>query len=80
LSNLIISGQLSREIALEEIVKPSYDQEKKDELISFVLKKLGFSEEEFLKIINAPNKTFRDYPSRAKLFRWILNLKKLLRN
>jgi len=59
-SALIRSGQMTREEAVEEIYKPyPYNQED----IDFVIKKLGFSEEEWENIMIAPRKTFKDYPT-----------------
>jgi N-acetyl sugar amidotransferase len=47
LSNLILSGQITREQALEEIKKPVCDPKILDEDKTYLLKKLGFSESEF---------------------------------
>jgi len=47
LSNLIFSGQLTKEQALEEIKKPIYPPGMLEIDKIFVLKKLGFSEQEF---------------------------------
>ena len=67
LSTLICSGQITREEALTEILKPSYsdkDMEQQDK--EFVLKKFGLSEKEFEDIMNAPTKLFKDYPNNFK--------------
>lgn len=52
LSNLICSGQIDRNFALEELEKPMYDP--RELLIDkeFVVKKLGFSMDEFDSIMN----------------------------
>lgn len=54
LSNLICSGQITREEALQEIKKPPYES---DELLKedreYVIKKLGLDEEEFVKIMKS---------------------------
>ena len=47
LSNLIFSGQISREQALQEMRHPIYDPKQLAEDKVFALKKLGFSESEF---------------------------------
>ncbi len=54
LSNLIWSGQLNREEALEILNQPTYDDEKQFEDKQYFLKKLGISEEEFEKILKSP--------------------------
>ncbi|MBL4716755.1 MAG: hypothetical protein COC01_09945 [Bacteroidetes bacterium] len=35
----------------------------KEELIEYVIKKLGFTQEEFDQIMSAPLKTYHDYPT-----------------
>ncbi len=54
LSNLIFSGQISREEALEQLKKPIYPPEQLAIDKPFVLKKLGFSEAEFEAYMSAP--------------------------
>jgi hypothetical protein len=54
LSNLIFSGQMTKEEALEELKNPIYNQELLLIDKPFVLKKLGFTEEEFENYIKAP--------------------------
>lgn len=54
LSNLIFSGQMTREKALEELKKPIYPPEQLAVDKPFVLKKLGFTEDGFDAYMNAP--------------------------
>jgi N-acetyl sugar amidotransferase len=54
LSNLIFSGQLTKQEALEELKKPIYDPEQLAIDKPFVLKKLGFTHEEFCNYLKAP--------------------------
>ena len=68
LSSLVLSDQLSREQALEEMRKPPYPEGKLDEYRLFFLKKLGLTEEEWNDILKAPIRTYRDYPSSQWLF------------
>ena len=53
LSNLIFSGQISKSEALDELDKPIYSPEQLVIDKMFVLKKLGFSENEFENYINS---------------------------
>ncbi len=53
LSNLIFSGQLTKEEALEEMKKPGYPEEQLLTDKKFVLKKLGISEEAFAGYVKA---------------------------
>jgi len=61
LSNLVISGQMSREQALEEIDKAPYSPEQLAEDQEFVLKKLGLSPEAFEAIMNLPVRAHTDF-------------------
>ena len=54
LSNLIWSGQITREEALEEIAKSLYTPQELEVEKKFVLEKLGFSEREWDAIMHAP--------------------------
>jgi N-acetyl sugar amidotransferase len=63
LSTLIMSGQLSRTRALEEIEKPIGSQEMLREDKTFVSKKLGITERELDEILALPAKKFKEYPS-----------------
>jgi N-acetyl sugar amidotransferase len=65
LSDLIRSGQLSREKALAELGKEGYNAEMFNIDRPFVLKKLDFDEASFEKIMNEKPKTFMDYPNSA---------------
>ncbi len=61
LSNLIFSGQMTREEALEALKSPIYPKEQLELDFPFVLKKLGFSEAQFYAYIDAPRAEHRDY-------------------
>ena len=67
LSSLILAGQTTREAALEELEKPAHAPAEIGEDLEFVRKKLGFSAEEFAALLEAPPRTYRDYPSWAGL-------------
>jgi hypothetical protein len=59
-SALIRSGQRSREDVLEEL-QNNYPFDIKD--VEYIIKKLGFSKEEWEDIMTSPRKTFKDYKS-----------------
>jgi N-acetyl sugar amidotransferase len=67
LSSLICSGEITREAALEELDKPTYAPAMQEEDREYVVKKLGLTDEQFEAIINAPRKTFWDYPSYSRV-------------
>lgn len=55
LSNMIFSGQITREAALAELAKPTYDLQLQLEDKAYIAKKLGFSEQEFEHVLTAEN-------------------------
>ena len=63
LSCLVRGGQMTREEALEEIVRPAIEEGQLVEDRDFVVKKLSLTPEEFEAIMCAPKKTFWDYES-----------------
>lgn len=65
-SALVRSGQMKREDALKAL-QQSYPFN--PEIIDYTLSKLGLTKEEFQKIMDAPRKSFRDYPSYYPLIR-----------
>jgi N-acetyl sugar amidotransferase len=69
LSSLVVSGQMDRDAALQEMQRDIYPDGKLEEERLFIIKKLGISEEEFEEIRVSPVKTYSDYPSSEKLFR-----------
>jgi N-acetyl sugar amidotransferase len=76
LSSLIVSGQLQRGDALEEMEDPPYPSpELLREDKEFVAKKLGLTLAEFDAIIALPPNTYKDFPSNELLFRikdWVM--------
>lgn len=62
---LVRSGQMTREQGLQLLAQPQpFDAE----LVTMVKKRLGFSDEEFERLMNLSKKTYRDYPTYKKTF------------
>lgn len=61
LSDLIYSGQITREEALEELKKEIYPPGLLSQDMDFVKKKFSFSDQEFDKIMKSPVRSFREY-------------------
>ena len=87
LSNLVFSGQMTREEALQELRQPPYDPSLVLNDLEYISKKLGFSREEFVDIINQPNKRHDEFATDAgerRLYWWLIKLispaTRLLRN
>ena len=66
-SSLILTGQMTREEALERISKPELDEQTLLNEKKYISSKLGFSEEEFEEIFRGKNKTYKNYKSKRKL-------------
>lgn len=80
LSSLIVSGQLTREQALEELTHPiaTPDQIRRD--IKFVAKKLGLSSAELQQLIDAPAIDHLSYPSQMRIHRALTSAKQFVRS
>jgi N-acetyl sugar amidotransferase len=65
-SSLIVSGQLTRTQALEELQGEPYDAEVAREDIIYIRKKFDLSEEEFNSIMTAPVRAADDYPNSSR--------------
>lgn len=63
LSAQIMSGEISRDEAIKNLQSLPYDPIQMEADRIYVLKKLGFTNEEFNLIWNLKNKSYQDYPS-----------------
>jgi hypothetical protein len=79
LSSLILSKQMSRQEALEEMKKGLYPPSALQEDKEFFLKKLALTREDFEQMLYAPLKTYKDYPSNHKIIRITNRLDDFLR-
>jgi len=75
LASLVVSGQATREAALEELRKPPFNADEAAADAQFVAKKLGVAQEEFDAIVAGPRRTHLDYPSNAERIDWLLHTK-----
>jgi hypothetical protein len=69
-SSLIMTGQMTREQALERISRPEMDEHFLTQEFEFVANKLGLSVDELKAIFDGENKTYRDYKNK----RWMIGL------
>ena len=67
-SSLILTGQMTRDEALEKLKTPPYDEKNIAADFAYIAKKLRVSVEELEGYLNAPNRTHRDYKSQEWLF------------
>ncbi len=66
-SSLVLTKQLDREKALEILKNPPYDEKQAMEDLEYVAKKLDLTKDEFLKLMEGENKTYKDYKNSAGL-------------
>jgi len=68
LSAQVLSGDTSRQAAVETIMEMPYDKDTIGEVLHYVTKKLGMSLSEFDVVFRSPNHSFTDYPSYSFIF------------
>lgn len=68
LASLIVSGQITREEALEELELPLYDSKDLEEDISYFCKKLEISRDEYERVMDERPMSHSDYPNREKFY------------
>ncbi len=77
-SSLILTGQMSRDEALERIKRPELDEQTLKNEFKYVANKLGLEEEELTELFNGQNKTFRDYKNNRNLIQYGAKIMQLL--
>jgi N-acetyl sugar amidotransferase len=74
LSSLIMSGQMTREKALQELNKPTASADLLERDKEFVARKMGITIQEFENILAQPPRSYREFASNE----WLFNLKTYL--
>lgn len=69
-SSLILTKQMIREEALEELSRPAYGEETIAHEFEYIATKLGISVDELQGYMDAPNKTYKDYKSQERIY-WL---------
>ena len=77
-SSLIMTGQMTREEALDRISRPEMDEHFLQQEFEYVAHKLGLTVEELQELFESPKKTYRDYKNKrwmigfgANILRWL---------
>lgn len=78
LSSLILTGQMTRDEAINELANPPYDETFAMEDFEFVCNQLNISQDKMWKYFNLENKTFRDYKNSYAILKKAINVAKLL--
>jgi hypothetical protein len=67
-SSLILTGQMTREAALEALNSPPYDSDTIGQEIEFVANKLDLTIDELMGYMTLPKKTYRDYRNQRAVY------------
>jgi N-acetyl sugar amidotransferase len=67
-SSLILTGQMTREEALEKLKKTAYDPQEIKHEFEFIANKLGITVEELQSYFTMPLKTYKDYKSQESIY------------
>jgi N-acetyl sugar amidotransferase len=67
-SSLILTGQMTRDEALEKLKRPAYDPATIDDEFEYIATKLGITVEELKGYHRMPLKSYRDYKNRHWMF------------
>lgn len=67
-SSLILTGQMTREEALEKLQAPAISDEDAKHDFEYIATKLGISVEELQMYFDQPNKSYKDYKNQQSLF------------
>ena len=67
-SSLILTNQMERKDALDELKKPAYDPETIKDDFEYIATKLGISTDELQSYFDSPNKTHKDYKSQENIY------------
>ncbi len=67
-SSLILTGQMTRDEALEQLSNPAISEEEAQREFDYIATKLGITTEDLKGYLNAPNKTHADYRNREAFF------------
>lgn len=67
-SSLILTGQMTRQEALEKLRIPAYDPDAIEDEFAYIAKKLGISVEELRGYHTMPLKSYKDYHNQETLF------------
>ena len=77
-SSLILTGQMTREEALQKLKVPAYDPEMIERDFEYIATKLDITVEELRGYYEAPNKTYHDYKSQQRIYSFGAPIMRLL--
>lgn len=78
LSNLILTEQMTREEAILQLKESPYDEFQMNEDKEYIAKKLDLTLDEFSRLIDGENKTYRDYRNNYKILMFLVKIANLI--
>lgn len=78
LSSLILTGQISREKALDILATKPYDVSSIDKDTAYIAEKLGVSYQEIMSYMVLDKKTYKDYKSQQSIYNVGTSISRLL--
>ena len=69
-SSLIMTGQMERSVAMKRLLRSEMDEKFLKQEFEYVANKLDLTEDEFQKIFNGENKTYKNYHNK----RWLIRI------
>lgn len=77
-SSLILTGQMTREEAIELLSKPAIDPQEAEQDFEYIATKLGIEVSELHSYMNGPNKSYKDYNNQEWMFNFGAKVMKAL--
>jgi len=77
-SSLIVSGQMSRDEAIEKLAEPLYSANELEVDIAYLCKKLGIGRNDFEEFIKAPKHSYLEYPNWINHQKFIKKMQSLI--
>ncbi len=75
-SNMVLTGQMTRDQALAKLKENPYSQELMQEDMEYIAKKLGTTKKEFQSIIDGENRTYKDYKNSLSMIEFSIKIAK----
>ena len=77
-SSLVLTGQLSRDEALKKLEEKPYSDDLAKKDLAYICQKLNLTKDEFLEIINQPNKTYQSYKNSSGFIAFAVKMARLM--
>ena len=78
-SSLILTDQMTREMALEKLNKPNFNKETIKHDFEYIATKLGITVDKLQFYMDAPNKSYKDYKNQMWIYNFGAKIMRLLR-